>query len=78
MKCQAIKYPLARVLKGIVERRSMPQMASYEVIKSRVKSEFCKWLLEEIKNLKTPEPRFKRLVHQVYAQVYEPEFEPIQ
>ena len=78
LKCQAIKYPSDKVLEGIAKRRRMPQMASCEVIKSRAKSDFSKWLLEEIKNPNTPEPRFKRLGNQLYARVYGPEFEPIE
>ena len=78
VKYQSIKYPSAKVLEGILKRRSLPQVATCEVVKSRAKSCFCKWLLEEIKNPNTPDPRFKRLGNQVYARVYGPEFEPIQ
>ena len=78
LKYQSIKYPSAGVLEGIAKRRSMPQMVSCEVVKSRAKSGFIKWLLEEIKNPNTPDPRFKRLGDQVYAKVYGPGFEPIE
>ena len=56
----------------------MAQVVSCEVIKSRAKLGFIKWLLEEIKNPNTPDPRFKRVGDQVYAKVYGPEFEPIE
>ena len=78
VKCQSIKYPSTKVLEGIAKKRSLPQMASCEVLKSRFKSGFCRWLLNEIKNPNTEDPRFKRLGDQVYTKVYGPEFKPIQ
>ena len=78
LKYQAIKYPSDKVLEGLTKRRSMSQLVSCEVVKSRAKSGFVKWLLEEIKNPNTPDPRFKRVENQVYARVHGPEFEPIE
>ena len=78
LKYQSVEYPSAGVLEGMARGRGMPQVVGCGVVKSRAKSGLIKWLLEEIKNPNTPDPRFGGLGDQVYARVCGPGFGPIE